>query len=169
MVDTVLPSEVLTKLPWDARSSREQYAHAMCCHHAPALLTMAAIILDDTDRACDDDTDRACDIVAAAICAAYGEGSEFDLGQMRVRLARSVYRRCLGHLAFTERYPQPDRPRRDLRPRTLFDDLTSSQRAILALVIFGSHDLAETAATVQRPADDVVDQIHQVAWRRDGD
>lgn len=161
MTDTVLPAEVLTKPLSHAGRSREQYARGLCFRHAPALFTMASVILDDVDLAGE--------IVAAAIAVACSDPPEKDSGQMRVRLARSVYRRCLGNLAFTERYPQLARPGLAGRPWTVFDDLTTGQRAMVALAVFGAHGLAETAVTMQRPADDVAEQLRRVALRHDGD
>lgn len=86
-------------------------ARALCRRHAAPLLAMASAMIDDVERASD--------IVASAIAAVCrdhrGASSTDDV--ILARLSRSVYRRCLGHLALMERFPQLDR-RLDRRPAT---------------------------------------------------
>lgn len=132
----------------------EPCARELCRSHAAALLAMASIVLDDVDTASD--------IVASAISVACRDHRPQSLGSnlTRARLARSVYRRCLGHLAVMERFPQL-RPAQ-LRQSSPLDHLTAEQRMILALVVFGGHDIAQTARTLRKPLSTVVQQLPQV-------
>jgi DNA-directed RNA polymerase specialized sigma24 family protein len=135
----------------------DPYVRALCRHHAAALLAMAAVLLEDVDAAGD--------IVAATLAAACRDRRLVALAspETRTHLARSVYHRCLGQQAFMERFPQLSGPN-DRRQDTasLFGHLSVDQRALLALAVFGGHDVAQIARTLRMPTAVIVDQLRQV-------
>jgi DNA-directed RNA polymerase specialized sigma24 family protein len=135
----------------------DPYVRALCRHHAAALLAMAAVLLEDVDAAGD--------IVAATLASACRDKRRAEPASLetRTQLARSVYHRCLGHLAFVERFPQLSGPN-DRRRHTaaLFGHLSVDQRALLALAVFGGHDVAQIARTLRMPMAVIVDQLPQV-------
>jgi DNA-directed RNA polymerase specialized sigma24 family protein len=124
---------------------------------------MASMLLDDIDAASD--------IVAATFAAAcrptqYPQASSKDT---RIGLARSVYWRCIGRLAAIERFgtatPQsPPDPGRSASGTAEPDlkVLSSVQRAVLALTVFGGHDLRQLANTLQIPKPTVTRQIREL-------
>ncbi|WP_203934901.1 RNA polymerase sigma factor [Virgisporangium ochraceum] len=93
------------------------------------------------------DDDAADEVVSDTIAAAcrFDDQPERHLAT-RMYLARSVYHRCLGLLATYERFmfDSGRENRRRLRVSTMSD----TQRAVVALVMFGDHDLTQTAATL---------------------
>ncbi|SCL34234.1 hypothetical protein GA0070616_4918 [Micromonospora nigra] len=113
----------------------EACARELCRRHGAALLALASMVLGDADTSGD--------IVASAISVACRDHRLRSLSDSvtRARLARSVYHRCLGHLAVMERFPQLTHARSRRRSAPL-DHLTAEQRMILALVVFGGHDIA---------------------------
>lgn len=121
-------------------SAYGDYPRKLCRRHAGPLLILASILLDDTDTA---------DDIVAATARDHRHEKPADR-ETRTALARSVYHRCLGYLAIAERFPGLTRPKAE-RPRSPFDRLTAEQRAMVALVVFGGHDIAQTAATLRLP------------------
>jgi hypothetical protein len=130
---------------------------ALCRHHAAALLAMAALLLKDVDAAGD--------IVAATLAAACRDRRRAAPASLetRTQLGRSVNHRRLGQLAFMERFPQLSGPN-DRRQNTvsLFGHPSVEQRALLALAVFGRHDVAQIARTLRMPMAVIVDQLLQV-------
>lgn len=134
-----------------AHTSGEQgtYARMLCHRHAAALLTMASMVLDDLDTAGD--------IVASTIAAGSRDRDPEPSAETptRMQLARSVYHRCLGHQAFVERFPELNGAHRR-GPTAPVDEMTEEQRVILALVVFGGHDVAQAAEFLRKPISTIV-------------
>ncbi|GIF53872.1 hypothetical protein DFJ67_5665 [Asanoa ferruginea] len=142
---------------------RRGYARMLCRYHAAPLLCLASMLLDDVDAASD--------IVAATFAAAsrpihYPQASS---RHTRVGLARSVYWRCIGRLAAIERFgtapPQsPPDPggstSEDAEPDVKV--LSSVQRSVLALTVFGGHDPRQLANTLQIPRPIVMRQLGEL-------
>ena len=116
----------------------------LCSRHAEALARLASLILGDDDAA-----DEVVSDTIAAVCHSADESD--TRGVTRVHLARSVYHRCLGRLATYERFAVAAQhagtgDARDLRVPV--PTLTAIQRAVVALVLFGDHDVAQAATTL---------------------
>ena len=118
--------------------SDRTFGRELCRRHAEALARMASLMLGD-DTAADDVVSDA----IAAVCRADDQPHRHDV--TLVHLARSVYSRCLGRLATHERFSFDSAPHRGRR-----FSMTDDQRAVVALVLFGGHDLAQAAATLNR-------------------
>ena len=103
-------------------------ARHLCRSHAGQLLTMATVMLNDTDTACD--------VVADSIVAACRPGQDIDplSDHARADLAASVYQRCLGVLASRERFTWLPNTPAGAMP---FARLNANQRAAIALTLFG--------------------------------
>lgn len=120
----------------DRNLSRE-----LCRRHAEALTRLASLILGDDHAA-----DEVVSDTIAAVCRHDGQPERRDV--TRVHLARSVYHRCLGLLATYERFAF-DSGRGASLPRGLrMSTMTDSQRAVVALVLFGDHDLTQAGTTL---------------------
>jgi DNA-directed RNA polymerase specialized sigma24 family protein len=123
------------------RQCDRSFGRELVRRHAEALARVASLILGDDDAA-----DEVVSDTIAAVCRLDDQPEQDHV--TRVRFARSVYHRCLGLLATYERFgfhsgreaPLP----RDARVSTMSD----SQRAAVALVLFGDHDLTQAAATL---------------------
>lgn len=133
------------------------YASELCLHHAGPLLVMASIILDDVDCASE--------IVAATLAAACRpvRHPRPDAADARTELARSVYRRCVGQIATIERFgPLPAHaPPRPVEAGPWLAALSANHRAVLALTLFGGHDLHQAAATLRMSTPQVVQHVRE--------
>ncbi|GIF63099.1 hypothetical protein Ais01nite_11340 [Asanoa ishikariensis] len=139
MTIRALPASITT-----IERRRRAHGRALCRHHAGPLLCLAAILLDDIDAASD--------VVAATLATAcrpiqYPRASS---GHTRVALARSVFWRCIGRLAAIERFGTATRRS------------AGTPEAILALTVFGGHDLKQAAQTLQIPETDVERQVREL-------
>jgi hypothetical protein len=143
---------------------RRAHAHVLCRQHAAPLLAMASMILEDADAATD--------IVAATLAAACRpvEHSRPSSTGTRVELARSAFWRCIGLIATTERFgpglQQPSNSGSDLAVdnaavRSLVA-LSANHRAVMALTLFGGHDLRQAGVTLQMSVPQVVRCILEV-------
>ena len=135
-----------------AEGADADYARALCRHQSAPLLAMASIILGDIDCAGE--------IVVATLAAA-GQVPDRDRTPpahrtTRARLARSVYHRCLGHLAVGK---YADRRRGAPLP---FQDLWPGERAVVALALFSGLDIDQIAATLRTPAEVVATQLESL-------
>lgn len=136
---------------------RQAYATALCRQHAGPLLALASIILDDVDAASE--------IVAATLAAACRPTRyppPTDAGA-RGDLARSVYRRCVGHLAAIERFgpPPATSPPRTVEAGPWLAALSANHRAVLALTLFGGHDLRQASVTLRMSTPEVVRHLRE--------
>ena len=162
MIDDIeTPSTPLTQEASTDGIVLDAYARALCRHHAAALLTLAEMILDDVDAGSD--------IVVGTIVAACREPQPVasDVHTARTRLARSVYRRCLGRLTTRERFAQlePPPPTGSRHSHSPVAHLTANQRAMLALVLFGGHDIEQIARTLRTPMSVIAEQLPGVLRR----
>ena len=133
-------------------STHDDYSRELCRRHAGPLLILASVLLDDFALA--DDI-----VVCALAAASRDHRNETPVDrETRAALARSVYHRCLGQLAIAERFPELTRPTAD-RPRSPFDRMSADQRAMVALVVFGGHDIAQAAATLRLPVSAVAHRL----------
>lgn len=120
----------------------------LCRRHAQALAVVASVLLEDAEAADE--------IVSDTIAAACRFVDQPDSREVtHTQLARSVYHRCPGRLAGYERsaLARPDGGVDDSRsPGTsTLTILPLDQRAAVALVLFGDHDLAQAATTLSLP------------------
>jgi DNA-directed RNA polymerase specialized sigma24 family protein len=137
---------------------REQSGRNLCDLHARPLLSLAVLLLDDPDTA----SEVVSDTIASA-CDAEEYTSIRSGG--RVQLARSVYRRCLGRLAVRERFgpvPGRARPERAARRSSTPVTLDTDRVALVALVIFGGHDLGQAAATLNLSTGVVLKRLQEI-------
>lgn len=148
MTDTDPSKLTLAPSPADVRSAS---ARAICRHHASRLLIMASLLLDDADTADD--------VVASTIAAAVrdGEDETAPARHLRARLARSVYHRCIGHLAVMERFPEHALAGR--HPGSRFAHLAPEERAVLALTVFGGLGVTHSATLLRRDVSIVSGQL----------
>ena len=132
---------------------RRAYATALCRQHAGPLLALASIILDDVDTASE--------IVAATVAAACRPMQHPQ--PARVVLARSVYRRCVGQIAAVERFgPSPTQtPPRPVEAGPWLAALSANHRAVMALTLFGGHDLRQVSLTLRMPTPEVVRHLRE--------
>lgn len=123
---------------------RRAHARVLCHFHAAPLLAMASMILDDAELAED--------IVAATLAAACRpvQHPQPSSAATRLTLARSVYWRCVDSTGAT-----PYRPRSSRRPADP-RALPLPQRAVMALLLFGGHDIRQTGVTLHLPIQLVV-------------
>ena len=145
--------------PWrsDRNLSRE-----LCRRHAEALVRVASLLLGDDDAA-----DEVVSDTLAALCRLDDQPGHRDV--IRVRLARSVYHRCLGRLATYERFSLGSGREASLRRGRRVSTMTDSQRAVVALVLFGDHDLTQAATTLNLSPAAVTRHLREVASKlRDG-
>lgn len=122
-----------------SRPSDRSFVRDLCRHHAEALARVASLILGDDGAA-----DEVVSDAIAAVCLLDDQPGHHEV--TRVHLARSVYHRCLGVLAMYERFAF-DSGRANARDQRV-STMTDSQRAVVALVLFGDHDLRQAAATL---------------------
>ncbi|GAA0950314.1 RNA polymerase sigma factor [Virgisporangium aurantiacum] len=120
----------------------------LCRRHAEALALVASVILANNDAA-----DEVVSDTIAAACRFVDRPDPREV--THAQLARSVYHRCVGRLASRERFlwAWPERDADDC-PSFGMSALTTlpiSHRAAVALVLFGDHDLAQTATTLSLP------------------
>ena len=128
---------------------------SLCEHHAAALLTIASVLLDDVDVACE--------IVAETLASACREAQVVRLAgpETRSHLARSIYHRCLGRIASKERFPQLYEWDRGPKTASLpLSHLSVDQRAVLSLTLFGRHGVTQAAATVRAAGP----RLQQAGW-----
>lgn len=143
--------------PTGAQHRGQDYGRQLCRRHAGPLLSMAWIILADIDVA----SEIVSDTLAAACRAA--EGAEPHESGDREALARNVYRRCLYRLVWQERFllSRPVTDRTDIAAVSLsaLSALDIHQRALVALAVFGRHDLSQTAMTLNLSPAAVMDRL----------
>lgn len=142
-----------------SRDCDRSFGQDLCRRHGAALARMASLILGD-DHAADEVVS---DTIAAA-CRVDDEPERRDVSL--VHLARSVYLRCLGILATYERFMFDSG--REKRHRLRVSTMSDSQRAVLALVVFGDHDLTQAAATLNLSPAAVVRQLRDVVSKLGG-
>jgi hypothetical protein len=132
------------------RQRQKDRARHLCRSHAGQLLTMATLMLNDTDTACD--------VVSDSIAAACRPGRDIDplRDHARADLAASVYRRCLGVLASRERFKWLPNTPAGAMP---FARLNANQRAAIALTLFGGHNLTQAATTMNQSEVTILDQL----------
>ena len=127
----------------------------LCARHAAPLLILAAVTLEDLRAASE--------VVAESVAAACRAPDPLDPGHPAtpIRLARSVYRRCLGRIATAERFPGPPSPRvvRHQPVWAPLSRLSPEQRAVITLSLFGDASLHETAYTLGIPTDRVLTEL----------
>jgi DNA-directed RNA polymerase specialized sigma24 family protein len=116
----------------------------LCRRYTVPLTLVASVILGD-EAAADE-------VVSDTIAAACRFGQPDSREVTHTQLARSLYHRCRGRLATYERFGSGRRRAgldecRNGRASAL-RSLTVDQRAAVALVLFGAHDLARTATTL---------------------
>lgn len=128
----------------------------LCRRHAGALARVASLILGDDDAA-----DEVVSDTIAAVCRLDDRSERHDV--TRVHLVRSVYHRCLGRLAMYERFAF-DSGHGNVR-RLRASTLTDSQRAVVALVLFGDHDLTQAAITLNMSPVAVTRHLRAAAWK----
>jgi DNA-directed RNA polymerase specialized sigma24 family protein len=116
-----------------------------------------------------EDDDAADEVVSDTIAAACRYADPPDAGDVtRVRLVRSAYHRCLGRLATYERFALARRhasPGNGRRPGTAAPTLTTNERAAVALVLFGEHDLTQAATTLNVSPAAVAVQLRDALWK----
>jgi hypothetical protein len=119
---------------------------------------MAYLILQDVDAACDV-------VVDTIVAACRRQPVDPHHARARAALAASVYRRCFGALVARERFgPSPDISAglEVTAPDGPFARLTVPQRCTMALTLFGSHSLPQTARTLNLPTDSVVRHLRDL-------
>jgi hypothetical protein len=82
---------------------------------------------------------------------------------VRIELARSVYWRCVGQIATIERFGLPIRPhwQDDVGSDPGLGSLSVRHRAVIALTLFGGHDLQQATITLQMPTPQVVRHMRE--------
>lgn len=130
------------------------FGQELCRRHGAALARVASLLLGDEDAA-----DEVVSDTIAAVCQVDDEPERHDV--TRVHLARSVYHRCLGRLATYERFNFDSG--RESRRRRRVSTMNDSQRAVVALVLFGDHDLTQAAATLNLSPAAVIRQLRDAA------
>jgi DNA-directed RNA polymerase specialized sigma24 family protein len=121
-----------------------EFGLELCRRHAEALVRMSSFILEDDDAA-----DEVVSDTIAAVCRYADQPDPREV--TRVHLVRSAYHRCLGRLATYERFAWVRRragPDAGHETGTSAETLTANERAVVALVLFGDHDLPEAATTL---------------------
>jgi DNA-directed RNA polymerase specialized sigma24 family protein len=134
---------------------QQTFGLELCHRHAGALALLASLVLDDDDAA-----DEVVSETIAAVCLFADQPAARDV--TRVLLARSVYHRCLGRLATDERFAlarHRARPDDAYGPSDPVPTLTADQRAVVALVLFGDHDPAQAATTMNLSPATVADHL----------
>jgi DNA-directed RNA polymerase specialized sigma24 family protein len=115
-----------------------------------------------------EDDDAADEVVSDTIAAACRYADPPDAGDVtRVHLVRSAYHRCLGRLATYERFALARRhasPGNGRRPGTA-PTLTTNERAAVALVLFGEHDLTQAATTLNVSPAAVAVHLRDALWK----
>lgn len=149
-------AEGVTSVECDRSLGRE-----LCRRHGEALARVASLILGDDDAADDVVSDT-----IAALCRFDDQPEHRDV--TRMHLARSVYHRCLGLLATYERFAfHSGREPSSTRGRRI-STLSDSQRAVVALVLFGDHDLTQAATTLNLSPAAVTRHLRDAAWKLTG-
>jgi len=149
-------------LPGSTSWQREWDNHGLelCRRHAAALFRVSSFILEDDDAADE--------VVSDTIAAACRYADPPDAGGVtRVHLVRSAYHRCLGRLATYERFALARRhasPGNGRRPGTA-PTLTTNERAAVALVLFGEHDLTQAATTLNVSPAAVAVHLRDALWK----
>lgn len=125
-------------------------AERLCRLHAGRLLALAIVLVGDNDRA-----DR---VVIDTLVAACHGGAPPSPGEEigRHHLAAALYHRCAAEREMRDwsqrrRAPLP-------RPVPLMA-LPDDERALVGLVLFGAHDCARAAMTLEVPGSEVVARL----------